>query len=121
MIIISYERYVNDCSKTFLNKSFYSLKEFEDWFFGLCRGKYEKDISIPDPDSSYTKNGPGRISVNCVWTEGCDYWVHKIVDCGKIVFSDGKETNGIKHWNDDIKNLCREMIQRQNNPQFVFG
>lgn len=122
MVFVEYEEYTNDFCRNYMGKRFYSLSEFEDWFFALCDGKYEDKISIPDPDrKDIWGNGPSRMEVNCRRTQNKCFWVHQIENCGKIVFSDGKHTSGQKHWNEEIQNLCRHMLERKNTPRFNFG
>ena len=62
-----------------------------------------------------------RIEVNNYRSLGYAYWIHKIEENGKIIYSDGKHTAGIKHWNDDTKQFCRELYQEVNHPTFNFG
>lgn len=123
MILIDYEEYTNDYCRNFKQKQMMDLGEFADWIFGLCKGKYGDDIHIPDPDSKLLPEYmlPYMVEVQCKRTDGCEYWVHQIKQNGKIIFSDGKHTNGIKHWNDLMKQTCRDMLQRRDNPQFDFG
>lgn len=119
---IFYEEYTNDFIRSYKEKTVYSLKEFENWFFGLCKGRYKDKISVPDPDGQFCmKEGPYRMDVNCMWEENRHYWVHRIDSNGKIIFSDGKLTDGMKHWNEDAKQLCREIISRRDHPKFDFG
>lgn len=122
MITVKYEEYTNDLIRRNMEKSFPSLRSFEDWFFDLCDGKYEDKISIPNPDrTDIWGDGPGRMEVNDMWTRDKCYWVHMISREGKIIFSDGKHTNYQKHWNDEMKEFCRGMLQRKNSPAFNFG
>lgn len=122
MITVYYEEYKNDYNRKNETKNFFSLSGFEDWFFRLCKGDYKRDISIPDPDSTWFKPTelPYRLEVNANRTDGCTYWVHMIRNSNGIIFSDGRHTNRQKHWNDDAKNMCRRMLERRNNPKFDF-
>lgn len=122
MIHVKYEEYTNDYCRRYMDKRFYSLGEFEDWFFSMCDGKYEDKIFIPNPDrKDIWGDGPSRMEVNCMWTKNKCFWVHQIEDGVKIVFSDGKHTNGQRHWNEELQNLCRHMLERQKKPRFSFG
>lgn len=120
MISIDYELYTNDICRRNLTETFYSLKEFQDWIFNNCDGKYEDKISIPMPDNPIWKDGPSDISVNRMWTRNNKLCVHMIKRDGKIMFSDGTHTNSLKYWNDDAKQLCRDMLFRRSNPVFDF-
>lgn len=51
------------------------------------------------------------------WT----YWVELIEKDGAIIYSTGKFTNGICHWNDEIKQWLITCRERMNNPVFNFG
>ncbi len=121
-IRIKYEEYRNDYNRKDCERSFYTLSEFEDWFFGLCKGTYKKDASIPDPDNKHGiwADGPSCMEMNCRWTEDKVYWIHQINTDNGIIYSDGHHTNRMKHWNDDAKEMCRRMLQRKKNPQFNF-
>lgn len=121
MITVFYEKYYNDNHRNFKEESFCSYDQFIDWFFGLCDGKYSEDISIPNPDRWAYMEGPRGFNCNCVWTKGFTYWIHMIKDGERIVMSDGLNTNGIKHWNNYIKQMCRDMIKRKEKPTFNFG
>ncbi len=120
MITIKYEEYHNDYYRSNKSKSFYNLSEFKNWFFGCCKGKYEDRISIPNPDSNIWSDGPSCLEVNCVWEEGFTYWVHEISKDGGIIYSDGNYTNRQKHWNEETKQMCRDMLERKKKPIFNF-
>lgn len=119
MIKIFYEEYTNDYTKRFKDRTFYNLKEFENWFFSLCKDDY-KHLSIPEPGKHWTKDGPGSMECNCIWTENKIYKVHIIEKDGGIIFSDGRLTNGQRHWNEEAQQLCRDMLERKKNPKFNF-
>ena len=123
MIKVYYEEYTNDYCRRDKTETFYGYDAFKDWFFNKCRGSYKDKISIPNPDSTIFKKDelPYSMEVNCMWEENKCYWIHKIEKDGKIVFSDGRHTNRIKYWNDDVRQMCREMLAREKNPQFDFG
>ena len=123
MIVVDYELYTNDFCRSVKRETFRSLNDFENWIFENCDGDYKEKISIPDPDSKIFKPDelPYSIDVNRMWTRNNHVWVHQIKKDGLIIFSDGKHTSGIKHWNDEVKQLCRDMLVRKKNPQFAFG
>ena len=120
MIKVSYEEYINDYNRTYKTQAFYNLSEFVDWFFGKCKGKYNKDISVPDPDSDIWRDGPSCMEVRAMWTEGRTYWIHMIQRDGGIIYTDGIMTNHQTHWNDETKELCRQMRKRRDKPMFNF-
>ena len=122
MVTVKYEEYTNDFWRKEKKKEFGSIQEFIDWFFGLCDGKYKERISIPNPDrKDIWGDGPSCMEVNCMWTRNRSYWIHEIIEGGRIVFSDGTYTDRQKHWNEEIKQHCRDMMQRKNKPVFNFG
>ena len=121
MVQVYYDEYTNDYCKRDKDRRFYDLSDFKDWFFGLCKGDYERYISIPNPDSNVWKEGPSCMEVNCMWTDDKIYRIHMIKKDGAIIYSDGRHTNRIKHWNEIVKNMCRDMLARKKNPQFNFG
>ena len=123
MITVDYELYTNDYRRRFKKETFYNIQEFVDWIFKNCDGKYEDKISIPNPDTTIFKEDemPYSIDVNRMWTRNDHLWVHQIRVDSTIVFSDGKHTNGLKHWNENMKQMCRDMLKRRSNPQFNFG
>lgn len=125
MIKIKYEKYYNDYINSYETKTFDSLESLADWLFGLVKGKYERSIWFVDPNSKYICDNDGKphLDGSCIksndgkWT----YWVELIEKDGAIIYSTGKFTNGICHWNDEVKQwliACRERI---NNPVFNFG
>ena len=122
MIKVKYDEYVNDYCIHDKERSFYSWTEFEDWFFGLCKGKYADKISLPNPDKTHIwEDGPSAMEVNCCWEEGKTYRVHLISTDMGIVFSDGRLTDRQRHWNDEMKEKLRKMIQRKTSPVFNFA
>lgn len=124
MIKVKYEKYYNDYRKSYETKNFNSLNELADWLFGMVKGKYKRCMWFVDPNSEYLYyDGKLRLDSSCIhsnegeWT----YWIHQIEKDGAIIYSTGTFTNGICHWNDEIKQwlvVCRE---RMNNSQFNFG
>lgn len=121
MIQVFYDEYTNDFWKPQKERAFHTLADFKDWFFDLCKGKYEDKISVPNPDrTDIWKDGPSAMEVNCVWEDNKTYRVHMLERDGAIIFSDGRHTNGQKHWNEETKQMCRDMIQRRKTPTFNF-
>lgn len=124
-MLVRYEEYTNDYIRSNKTIMFDSISQFKDWIFNLCDGNYKKNIFIPIPErTDIWRDGPSRIEVNCMWTQNKCYWVHQI-ESGtwerKIYFSDGKFTDGTRHWNEDMKQLCRDLIERRDHPKFNFG
>lgn len=122
MIIVKYEEYVNDYNRRHKTENFFSLGSFVDWVFNTCRGKYDEDISCPDPDTKiFSANEmPYSIDINNMWSEGKHYWIHQISNEVGIIFSDGTYTSRQKHWNDTTKQMCRDIIARKQKPVFNF-
>ena len=120
MIKVAYELYKNDYNRRIAEKTFASLNAFEDWFFGLCKGKYNDDISVPNPDNGIWSEGPSCMEVRCYSTDGVCYWIRMIQIGNGIMYTDGKLTNGMKHWNEDAKEMCRRMLKRKKAPAFNF-
>ena len=123
MITVDYELYTNDYSRSYRKETFYDLNEFVDWVFQNCDGKYEKDISVPSPECKWLKEEemPYSIDVNRMWTRNNHLWIHQIRKDSTIIFSDGTHTNHIRHWNEETKQMCRDMLNRIKNPVFNFG
>lgn len=129
MITVRYERYWNDYRKYDERQTFYSLEGVADWFFGMCRGSYKDGMYFTNPDKTYPyhkrdcdKLDSSSISIHSIATsDGYSYHIDQIEIDGVIVYSDGKFTNGIRHWNETIKQWLRDCRARQSNPQFNFG
>ena len=122
MIRIKYELYTNDYWRNPQTKTFYSLSEFCDWIFECCDGNYKEKIFIPNPDrTDIWYDGPSRIEINRMWTQNNQVWIHQIESDAGIIFSDGKHTDGIKHWNETAKQMCRDLLVRRNKPSFNFA
>lgn len=125
-IQVKYTRYANDFLKMTERKIFDSLEEVADWLFECCNGSYKKNMFFIDPDSttvyldgklkldsSYISVGPDDI--------GWSNLVELIIDDGIIIYSTGKFTDGICHWNEKVKQWLRDCRARQMNPKFNFG
>ena len=127
MITVKYTRYRNDYDRKAETKSMYSLEDLADWLFGKCKGSYEYGMYFTNPDDNRLHFYDGKlkldnscISVNYDDTGYCT-WIEQIEENGKIIYSTGKYTNGICHWNETIKQWLRDCRARQKNPQFNFG
>ena len=125
MVIVKYQRYHNDYTRYFEEKTFVDLQEVADWLFGKCRGSYRDSIYFTNPDTDHYYDGKLRLDNSCISVEddgsGYDTWIEQIEENGKIIYSTGKYTNGICHWNEKIKQWLRDCRVRRENPQFDFG
>lgn len=128
MITVKYTRYRNDYDKRVETKSFYTLEDLADWLFEKCRGKYKDGMYFINPDNDkfcHDANGKLRLDNSCISVRyddtGYCTWIEQIQDENVIIYSDGKYTNGICHWNETIKQWLRDCRERQINPQFNFG
>ncbi len=129
MIKIKYEIYDNDYNRRYEDKSFGTMAEFKDWMFGL--------MNRPYVDSDGHKNmwfldsvldSPGRLDSSCRITirpewGGASYWVYCVNDNNKVVFSNGKYTNGQCYISDGFKAFLKECQDRRDGKEqtFVFG
>ena len=115
MITIEYELYFNDFTrKSNLFKSFPSLEHLESWIFDHVKTKSDFDYHCFFP----THEEPSRIEAGT--DNRYEIWIHQISnDCG-IIFSDGKYTNSLKHWNDEAKAWCKHCEERRKKPTFNF-
>lgn len=123
MMIVKYERYVNDYNRSYETLYVRSLNELADWLFENARD-YKRDLFFINPDEDwFYHNGKLHLDSSCinVRTHPGRYCVQEIIDNGKIIYSCGEYTNGICHWNEDVKQWLRDCIKRQENPQFNFG
>lgn len=123
MIKVKYHKYYNDYNNSYETKTFSSLDELADWLFGMVKGKYEYKIWFVDPDAKYMFENKLRLDSSCIKSNDGEwsYWIEQIEKDDKIIYSTGKFTNGICHWNDEIKDWLRTCRERMNNPQFNFG
>ncbi len=127
MITVHYTRYRNDYDRKEDVKSVYSLEDLANWLFSKCKGKYTDGMFFtnPDDDRMHYWNGKLKLDNSCISTRyddsGYCTWIEMIESGGKIIYSTGKYTNGICHWNDEIKQWLRDCRIRQRNPQFNFG
>lgn len=123
MIKVKYEKYYNDYRNSYETKTFNSLDELADWMFGMVKGKYEYKIWFTDPDSNHIFENKLRLDGSCIKSNDgvYTYWIEQIEKDDKIIYSTGKFTNEICHWNDEIKCWLRVCRERMDNPQFNFG
>lgn len=123
MIKVKYEKYYNDYIKSYETKSFNSLEGLADWLFEMVKGEYKRSMWFVNPNDDHMFDGKLRLDGSCIHSRDGEwrYWIHKIEKDGAIIYSTGKFTNGICHWNDEIKCWLRVCRERMNNPQFNFG
>lgn len=118
MITIKYQKYWNDYNTSYETKTFYTLNEYKAWILDILDGNTDKWYhSIPTPQNY--PDEPRRIEA-CS-RDGWSYWTHMIVRDGAIIFSDGEYTDGIKHWNDDVKSFLADLKNKIEHPHFNFG
>lgn len=125
MIKIKYQKYYNDYNNSYETKTFDSLESLADWLFGLVKGEYKRSMYFQDPNSKYIYDNDGKpcLDSSCIksndgkWT----YRVELIEKDGAIIYSSGKFTNGICHWNDEVKQWLIACRERRENPVFNFG
>lgn len=129
MINIKFEIYRNDYNRTYENKSFLNLQAFKDWMFESMNRPYvEKD----GYKNMYFLDDAIRVGRDIRRGDeirfkpefrGADYWVHCVSDNNKVVFSNGKYTNGQCYISEGFKAFLRDcMDQRDGKTQvFEFG
>lgn len=125
MYHVKFQKYYNDLNYSYEEKDFSSLKILEDWMFDLVDGKYKDKMWFTNPDNQkcYPDNEKLKLDNSCikVRTNFATYGIELIKKDKVIIYSTGKFTNGICHWNEDIKNWLRECRNRMMNPTFNFG
>ena len=106
MYRVRYKKYYKDFRNSQEGKSFYSLEELADWLFGMVNEKYSNSsLYFIDPDKKHERNGKLYLDNSCVQSyDGIfHYWVEQIEKDEAIIYSCGTFTNGICHWNEEIK------------------
>lgn len=123
MIRVTYQKYFNDYRKNYETANFASLNGLADWMFEKVVGKYKGQIYFTDPDQNHVFEGKLKLSGSSIHTSDPEwhYYIHQIQKDGAIIYSDGRFTNGICHWNDEIKQWLRDCRERKDNPKFNFG
>lgn len=124
MIKVRYEKYYNDYNKTQEVKTFSSLNEMSDWFFGLVQGEYKDHMYFVNPDNG-NHNRNGKLNLNKSSLQARDgkyhYWIEQVEKNGAIIYSCGTFTNGICHWNEEMKQWLRDCRERVERPKFNFA
>lgn len=125
MIKVKYEKYYNDYIRTDEFKTFNSLEDLANWLFGLVKGEYKKSMWFIDPNSKHIYNNDDtlRLDRSCIKSNDGKYiyWIELIEKDEVIIYSTGKFTNGICHWNEEVKQWLVACRERMNNPVFNFG
>lgn len=123
MIKVKYNKYYNDYRRFDEIKTFCSLDDFANWLFDMVQGDYKYKIWFVDPYDDHMRDGKLHLDNSCIKSRDGDwqYWIEQIEKDGAIIYSTGKYTNGICHWNDEIKQWLVKCRDRMNNPRFNFG
>lgn len=123
MYKVKYEKYYNDYRKSYETKTFRTMEEFADWLFGMVKGEYKRSMWFTNPDDEHLLNGKLKLDGSCIHSNDGEwiYWIEQIEKDGTIIYSTGKFTNNVCHWNDEVKQWLRDCRQRMNNPTFNFG
>ena len=120
MITVSFTAYHNDYNQHDCSEQFSSLKELQDWLFNKCRNGV-RGLHFTDPDIG----DASKLNYSCInsydSSTDTDYWVHTISTYGGIIYSDGYNTNGIKHWSEPAKQFLRDCRARLNNPASAYN
>lgn len=121
MLKVKYERYWNDSHRRSEVKSFADLDELADWMFDQMQQNYIKAMSFPTPEkvARIGRTEPWSIELRPVWGEE-NIWIHQIEGYEGIIFSDGKFTDGQKHWSKDVQKWLVRCEERQHRPKFNF-
>lgn len=126
MIRVKYERYHNDYNRKIEERTFSNLDRLADWLFSNVSGNYKEKMFFVNPDSTIPYfGGELKLDSSCISTRydstGYETWILQIVKDGAIIYSTGRFTNGISHWNEEIKQWLRDCRERQLHPTFNFG
>lgn len=127
MITVKYERYSDDYHRHIESKTFSGLGALADWLFEKAEGRYEDKMFFVNPDNEWLTHEKSklRLDSSCISlrydSSGYETWILQINKDGKIIYSTGRFTNGISHWNEEVKQWLRDCRDRQKNPTFNFG
>ena len=124
MIKVKYEVYWNDMNKKHKEKSFYNLKEVENWIFGMMKRDYSDDWAMHFP----TQEKVNRLNEKGPWEiefrperGGASYWIHQMETNEGIIFTDGKYTARQRHWSQRVKEWIDHCEERRTaKPKFIF-
>ena len=126
MIRVKYERYNCDYRRHIEEKTFRDLECLADWLFSNVNGSYKDNMFFVNPDSTLPYYGNElHLDSSCISTRydssGYETWILQIIKDGAIIYSTGRFTNGICHWNEEVKQWLRDCRERQLHPVFNFG
>ena len=117
MVTIKYIEYHNDRYMPDKTECFSTLKQLQDWIFDQQKGSYDYGLWFTDPDKKKVEDLHWNGSIASFNRDThVTYWVNTIIVDGGIIYSDGRNTGGIKHWNETAKQFLRDCIARKNNP-----
>lgn len=120
MIKVYYEKYWCDYHRKNETENFPNLETVADWIFGQMRQGYSH-MSFPREDKFISPDRiPWAIEFSPEYT-GPSIWIHMMEQDGQIIFSDSRLTNGQSHWSKNVKEWCKECIERQKMPKFNFA
>ena len=112
MYTVKYEEYVNDFTRRTYSKQFGSLKSIEDWIFDQMQQSYER-MWFPTKE-------PYRIEFTPTYG-GPNIWIYMITSERGIEFTEGRFTDGQKHWSNSVRDWLVGCNKRKKAPQFVFA
>lgn len=123
MIKVRYEKYYNDYITKYETITLFSLNDLANWMFAKTTGEYKRHMYFADPNQNHEFCGKLKLDSSSIHTsDDCYiYWIHQIEKDGAIIYSTGKFTNGICHWNEEVKQWLLDCRKRMNNPKFNFG
>lgn len=131
MIVVKYEKYLCDYHRQLGTKTFGGgLDEVEEWLFEMMERPYVSHnelygdtghMHFPTPKKAelIKAAGPREIEIDPSSTDP-KIWVHLIENASGIIFSDGKLTNGRKHWSSEVKEWLTRCDERVHSQKFNF-
>lgn len=127
MIRANYEEYLSDRNRSFKKAEFQDLEELADWIFehvgngysDKSKGRYLLWFPTPQKMEKIKSDGPARIEFRPL-NSSSYIWIHMITNGKRIIFSDGKLTEGRTYWNQAVRKWLEQCEYRQYHPEFVF-
>lgn len=119
---VYYEEYVNDYNRRDKVEYFSSLNKFADILFENATNYTWLYFTNAERNKA-ENNGRFEFDSSCISSTGRKFniYTHKIEKDGKIIYSDGKFTNGISHASNEVCEWLKECNARKRNPQFDFA
>lgn len=124
MYKVKFEKYYNDYRNSQEVETYGSLEAIADWLFGMVKGDYKKSsLFFTNPDREHVWNGKLSLDSSCIksYDGHYSYHVEQIEKDGVIIYSCGTFTNGICHWDEEVKEWLRRCRRRIENPVFNFS